>query len=59
MPGNYFFGTKFVSVNERRDVDGPSLFAPLQEALGLKPERLKSPVEMLVFEHMERPPTEN
>ncbi|SPE40031.1 hypothetical protein SBA3_360005 [Candidatus Sulfopaludibacter sp. SbA3] len=58
MPGNYYFGTKFVN-NRLPDVDGPSLFAALQEALGLRLEKQKGPVEMLIVDHMEKVPTEN
>jgi uncharacterized protein (TIGR03435 family) len=59
LPGNYYFGTKFVSVNERRDVDGPTLFAALQEALGLRLEKKKGPVEMLIVDSMKVAPAEN
>ena len=34
---------------------GPSLFAALQEQLGLKIESQKGPVEMFVIERIERP----
>jgi uncharacterized protein (TIGR03435 family) len=39
----------------RTDPNGPSIFATLQEQLGLKLELQKGPVEILVVEHVERP----
>jgi bla regulator protein BlaR1 len=59
LSGKFYFGTKFVHPDSPRDVDGPSIFAALQEALGLKLEKQKGPVEMLVIDHVDRLPTEN
>jgi hypothetical protein len=39
--------------------DPPSLFTVLQENLGLRLERRKTPVELYVIDHVERLPTEN
>jgi uncharacterized protein (TIGR03435 family) len=38
---------------------GPTIFAAVQEELGLKMEAKKSPVEILVVDHAEKAPTEN
>jgi uncharacterized protein (TIGR03435 family) len=38
---------------------GPTLFAALQEQLGLKLESRKKAVEILIVDHIERTPTEN
>jgi bla regulator protein blaR1 len=37
------------------DVSGPSIFAAVQEQLGLKLEPQKSPLDVLVIDHIERP----
>jgi uncharacterized protein (TIGR03435 family) len=39
--------------------DPPSLFTVLQENLGLRLDRRKTPVELYVIDHVERLPTEN
>jgi uncharacterized protein (TIGR03435 family) len=44
-----------------RDVetDAPTMFAGLQEKFGLKLERHKGPIEILVVDRIESTPTEN
>jgi hypothetical protein len=37
------------------DAPGPSIFAAVQEQLGLKLESIKGPVEILVIDHVEKP----
>jgi len=44
---------------ESGDHDSPSIFAALQDKLGLKLEARKEPMDMLVIDHAERVPVEN
>jgi uncharacterized protein (TIGR03435 family) len=37
------------------DPNGPSIFTPVQEQLGLKLESTKAPVNVLVIDHVEQP----
>jgi bla regulator protein BlaR1 len=39
--------------------DGPSIFDAVQDQLGLKIEKRKGPVRMLVVDHVEKKPTDN
>ena len=41
------------------DPDGPTIFDAVQDQLGLKIEKRKGPVQMLVVDHVEKKPTEN
>ncbi len=41
------------------DPSGPSIFTAVQEQLGLKLDAKKSPVDILVIDHLEKTPTEN
>jgi uncharacterized protein (TIGR03435 family) len=59
LPGNYYFAFEFAQEDHPADVDAPAVFAAIQESLGLKLEKHKGPVEMLVVDHIEKTPTEN
>ncbi|MGA3235016.1 MAG: M56 family metallopeptidase [Bryobacteraceae bacterium] len=59
LSGNYYFALEFAQEDHPADVDAPPLFTAIQESLGLKLERHKGPVEMLVVDHIEKTPTEN
>lgn len=41
------------------DPDGPSIFDAVEQQLGLKIEKRKAPVQMLVVDHVDKKPTEN
>jgi uncharacterized protein (TIGR03435 family) len=45
--------------NQAADPDGPSIFDAVEDQLGLKIEKRKGPVQMLVVDHIEKKPTEN
>jgi len=47
------------SATEPSDPSGPSIFAALQNQLGLKLESAKDAVEVLVIDHAEKPPEEH
>lgn len=62
LKGNYDFDLKWTADpnqayarEEAPDPSGPSLFAAIQEQLGLKLEATKGPVEVVVIDHVERP----
>jgi uncharacterized protein (TIGR03435 family) len=58
LPGNYYFAFQYAREDAPPDVDAPTLFTALQD-LGLRLEKHKGPVEMLVIDHIEKTPTEN
>ena len=59
MKGNYYLAFRYLTEDAPLDADAPPLNAALQGSLGLKIEKRKGPVEMLVIDHIEKTPTEN
>ena len=59
MKGNYYLAFRYLTEDAPMDADAPPLNAALQGSLGLKIEKRKGPVEMLVIDHIEKTPTEN
>ncbi len=57
LNGEYDFTLRWVPDNADGDAtpDGPSIFAAVQEQLGLKLESGKAPVDAIVIDHIERP----
>jgi len=58
LSGKYYFAFKFLRDDAPPDADAPTLAQALQE-LGLRLEKVKGPVEMLVIDHVEKMPTAN
>jgi uncharacterized protein (TIGR03435 family) len=58
IKGSFEINLKFAP-NENEDSSLPSIFTAVQEQLGLKLERAKVPVEMIVVDHVDREPTDN
>ncbi len=59
LSGNYYFGFLYAKEGQEADTDLPSLFSALQAELGLKLEKRRAPVEVLVVDHIEKTPSEN
>jgi len=59
LNGKYDLALHWVPDPTRPDGDGPSLFAALQEQLGLKLESKKVTIPTVVIDHAEKTPTEN
>ncbi len=56
MTGKYYFGFKFLQVGGPIEpVEAPSVFEVLQDELGLKLEKQKGPVEVLIVDHLAKP----
>ena len=58
LTGRYDIALQWIP-GDAPDNPGPTLFQALQEQLGLKLESKKSPIDILVIDHLEKIPTEN
>lgn len=59
LKGKYDFTLSWVFGTPRADAGGIDIFGALQQQLGLKLDKRKEPVEVIVVDHIERSPTEN
>jgi uncharacterized protein (TIGR03435 family) len=58
LSGSYDVNVRFITDDRRRDPDapfGPTFEEALQEELGLRLEKGKGEIEVLVVDHMEKP----
>jgi uncharacterized protein (TIGR03435 family) len=57
MTGSYYFGFKFLTVRDvpAADVEGSTIFDALQSELGLRLEKQKGQVEVVVVDHLGKP----
>ena len=56
LTGEYYFGFKFQRMDYTGDdAEAPSVFSVVQNELGLKLEKRKGPVEILVVDHVDKP----
>lgn len=58
LTGKYYFGVKYAPERDQADSDLPTLATALED-LGLRLEKRRSPVELLVVDHIEKMPSEN
>jgi uncharacterized protein (TIGR03435 family) len=56
LTGSYDYKLEWASVDAPPDVNVASIFSALQEQLGLKLESTKGAIEILVIDHVEKPP---
>jgi uncharacterized protein (TIGR03435 family) len=55
LAGNWDLDLTFVDQVQTANTDGPSLFAALEEQLGLKLESGRAPVDVIVIDRLDRP----
>lgn len=59
LSGEYYFAVRYMPDDLAGEPDAPPLTEALQKELGLKLERRKGPVQVLVVDHIETVPIEN
>ncbi len=59
LKGKYYIALRYATKDAPIDVDAPPLSNALQEQLGLKLEKRKGPVQLVVIERNQTVPTEN
>jgi uncharacterized protein (TIGR03435 family) len=60
LKGIYDFKLEWITAGEARNGSvGPSMIDAIQDQLGLKMERRREAVEMVVIDKLDRKPTEN
>jgi uncharacterized protein (TIGR03435 family) len=59
LNGKYYFAFRYAQDDAPADADASPLSAAVQQDLGLKIEKHKGPMEMLVVDSIEKKPTEN
>jgi uncharacterized protein (TIGR03435 family) len=59
LKGKYDFTMSWVFDTSPADAGGPDLFGAIQQQLGLKLDRKKEPVDVIVVDHIEKTPSEN
>jgi uncharacterized protein (TIGR03435 family) len=57
--GNYYFSFLFLPDSSTNDLGGPDLFTAIQEELGLKLEKQKSSIDILIIDRIDKIPTAN
>ena len=58
-PGGGIGGDGGLKAPDAQPLDAPPILTAVQEQLGLKLEKKKGPVDILVIDHIEKTPTEN
>jgi uncharacterized protein (TIGR03435 family) len=59
VPGQFYFGIRYAQVDSDGEADAPTVFEALQSELGMRLEKQKGPVDVLVVDHVQRIPTQN